>query len=74
MVLSLTVHAETPHPFLNFVSDSRQNNATVVMRLASGWKGDANFRPQIWRFEKIFSLYYSELDNLAIIVLSYTEK
>ena len=36
------------------IFDSGQNNATVVavMRLASGWKGDANFRPQIWRFEK----------------------
>ena len=41
-------------------SDSGQNNATVeaVMRLASGWKEDANFRPKIWRFEKQISFYY----------------
>ena len=40
----------------NSYFDNGQNNATIVavMRLASGWKGDANFRPQIWQFEKNF--------------------
>ena len=42
----------------------------VIRRHASGWKGDANFRSQIWRFEKKY-LYIipSKLNKIASIAL-----
>ena len=53
------------------LEDNGQNNAFSRSRSghASYWKGDANFRSQISRFEKKKKfLYYGELNNHASIV------
>ena len=42
----------------------------IVRSHTQCWKGDANFRYKFSRFQKNLSLYNSELDNLASIVLA----